>query len=210
MQVITTILQKFITAVVLIILLLPGSAQTSEPGQDEYLYARKLFDEKYYDLAAKQLERVLRDYPSISNADEAQYLLGEAYLKTDDFEHARAAFLRLAITYPKSPRAPESMFKVGVALEKAGQPANAAEAYARVQGFYPSNMYAPEGLKRAANIYLSIGDTLQAEFKMELMLEKYPNAEAADATRLYKALILVGRGDRELGRQQQPGSNWVR
>lgn len=187
--------------IILMTLFICGSIRASEPGQDEYLYARKLFDEKYYDLAAEQLERVLRDYPSISEAEEAHYLLGEAYLKAGDFEHSRAAFLRFAITFPKSPRAPEAMFKVGSALEKIQLSADAAEAYARVQGFYPKSQFAVAGLNRAIEIYLAIGDSIQAESRMDLMLDKYPSSEAADVSRFYKALILIKRGDRELGRR---------
>ena len=173
----------------------------NEPGQDEFLYAQKLFDEKYYDLAAEQLERVLRDYPGFAETAEAQFLLGEAYYLTGDFEKSRTAYLRLAINFPNDPRAAEAMFKVGVALERADRSLDAAQAYTRVQGFYPTDRYAPEGLRRAVNLFLISGDTTRAETTMDQLLGKYPDSESADAARLYKAKILVKKGDREIGRR---------
>ncbi|MCF7809479.1 tetratricopeptide repeat protein [bacterium] len=172
------------------------NAYAAEPGYDEYLYARKLFDEKYYDLAADQLERVLRDFPNLTEKEEAQFLLGEAYLYSNEYEGARAAFLRLAITYPKSPRAAEALFNVGVVLEKSEDSPGAAEAYARVFGFYPKDRYSPIGLKRSADIYIEIGDTVAAEVKMDQLIENFPGSEVADCARLQRALMMMGKTDR--------------
>ncbi|NQT35217.1 tetratricopeptide repeat protein [bacterium] len=184
-------------------LLLLSSITTfaNEPGQDEFLYAQKLFDEEYYDLAAEQLERVLRDYPGFPETAEAQFLLGEAYYLTGDFEKSRTAYLRLAINFPNNPRAAEAMFKVGTALERANRSLDAAQAYTRVHGFYPTDRYAPEGLRRAVNLFLISGDTTRAETTMDQLLGKYPDSESADAARLYKAKILIRKGDREIGRR---------
>ncbi len=184
-----------------ILLVLSNSAWSVEPGRDEFIYARKLLDERYYDLAAEQLERLLRDHPNFTDAAEAQYLLGEAYLNAGEYDLSRSAYLRMAIVYPKSHRAPEAMFKVGYALELAGRPLDAAEAYTRIQGFYPSDRHAPQGLKKAAGLYLAGSDTVRAETTMDRLVELYPESEAADASRLYKAKMLIRQGDRDIGKR---------
>ncbi|MDP8240604.1 MAG: tetratricopeptide repeat protein [Candidatus Hatepunaea meridiana] len=192
---------SFLLIILSIAFLVTSLAFSREPGRDEYLYARKLLDEKYYDLAAEQLERILRDYPSMADATEAQYLLGETYLLSEKYERARAAFLRLAIVYPESPHAPEAMFKVGVTLEKNDRILDAAEAYARIHGFYSTDQYALKGLNKSITCYLMAGDTVRAETTMEKLLDKYPDSEFADGARLYKAKTLVKYGDREMGQR---------
>jgi tetratricopeptide (TPR) repeat protein len=199
MKSILRVIFTFLTIV--FIILQTFSAFAAEPGYDEYLYARKLFDEQYYDLAADQLERVLRDYPGLSEKEEAQFLLGEAYLKSNQFEGARGAFLRLAITYPKSPRAAESLFNVGIILEKTSDLPGAAEAYARVFGFYPKDRFSIIGLKRSADIFLAMGDTVAAEMRMDQLIENFPVSEAADCARLQRALMMIGKTDRLASRR---------
>jgi len=173
-----------------------GEAHGEEPAHSDFRYARELFEEGYFDLAAEQLERCLRDYPGMVDADEAQYLLGEAYLCAGEPEQARAAYLRAAIVYPRSPWAPEALFKVGVALEAAGRPVEAAQAYERVHGFYPEDRHTPKGLQRAAELYELAGDAVRSESAIDLLIEKYPDSEATDAARLIKAGLLMVRGDR--------------
>ncbi len=166
-----------------------------QPGRNEYLYALKLFEEKYYDLAAEQLERCLRDFPSLTEADEAQFLLGEAYMKSGDADRARAAYLRTAIVYPNSIRAPEALFKVGESLQTAGRLLEAAQAFERVEGFYSGSVYAPLALQRSASLYASAGENNRADEIVDRLIEKYPSSPAASMARLDKANLLFGRGE---------------
>ncbi len=165
------------------------------PGTDDYLYARKLFEERYYDLAAEQLERCLRDFPSLTDADEAQFLLGEAYLRSGDPDRARAAFLRTAIVYPESPHAPEALFKVGESLESAGRFREAAQAFERVQGFYSGSSLAPRAMGKAASLFTLARDTLHADDLTNQLIEKYPDSPFASISRLELANRLVEQGD---------------
>lgn len=179
-----------------LVLLTFAAAQTGEnPGRDEYLYARKLFEEKYYDLAAEQLERCLRDFPGLREADEAQFLLGEAYLKAGDSERARAAFLRTAIIYSESPRAPEALFKVGESLEIAGRSREAMQAFERVEGFYSGSQLAPSALWKASALGVASGDTGRADDIAGQIIEKYPDSPYAAMARLARAYRALNRSD---------------
>lgn len=177
--------------------LLPAIAQQSKqvPGRDEYLYARKLFEEKYYDLAAEQLERCLRDFPGLPEADEAQFFLGETYLQLKDPGRAQAAFLRTAYVYPESPRAPEALFKVGLSLETLNRLKEAAQAYERVEGFYSGSNLAPQALGRASHLYAATGDTIRADDIAGSVIEKYPQSPAASVARIERAERFTDRGD---------------
>lgn len=179
----------------IILLAVQFSFASENPGTDDYLYARKLFEERYYDLAAEQLERCLRDYPSLTDADEAQFLLGEAYLRSGDPDRARAAFLRTAIVYPESRRAPEALYKVGESLETAGRFREAAQAFERVQGFYSGSELAPKSMSRAATLFTIAGDTLHADDLTNLLIERYPDSPYASISRLNLANRLVEQGE---------------
>ena len=173
-----------------------ASAQTKSPGQDDYLYARRLFDEGYFDLAAEQLSRVLADNPGMANADDAQFLLGESLMLAGKPKDARAAFLRVVIVFPESPRAPEAMLNIGIALEEMEQFPEAVQAYRRVHSFYPQSSLTTESLRRALLISANINDKTETELIGDLLIEKYPYSEAADQARLLKA-----KSEIELGNQ---------
>ena len=51
-----------IAPALLILSIMTNPARSSEPGRDEFIYAHKLFDEKYYDLAAEQRDNPV-DWP---------------------------------------------------------------------------------------------------------------------------------------------------
>jgi len=166
-------------------------------GLDSYLYAQRLFDEGYYDLAAEQLERLLQNLPEFPNADEAQYLLAESYFNNEQYKKARAAYLRLAIVFPESPLAAEGMYKVASVLESMKNHAQAAHAFQRVHGFYPKSNYALPGLANAIRLYDTIGDTVKLESAADIVLSKFPLSAAADQVRLRKAAWLTARHDHE-------------
>jgi len=190
----TGIKVRLVILLLLAVIVFPAPALES-PGRTEYLYALKLYEEKYFDLAAEQLERCLRDFPALAEADEAQYLLGEAYLRSGDPDRARAAFLRTAIVYPQSQRAPEALFKVGETLANAGRHLEAAQAFERVQGFYSGSLLAPLALQRAALEYSFAGEFSRSDDVSTLLIEKYPDAPAASRARLERAASLIDRGD---------------
>ncbi len=191
---------------VLLLLVCQGLIASENPGTDDYLYARKLFEERYYDLAADQLERCLRDFPSLTDADEAQFMLGEAYLRSGDPDRARAAFLRTVIVYPESPHAPEALFKVGESLESAGRNREAAQAFERVQGFYSGSNLAPRAMGKAASLFTLAGDTLHADDLTNQLIEKYPDSPFSSISRLELANRLIEQGDYRAAIQYL---NWV-
>ena len=190
---------SFLKISLLILLLSPVvpelNAQHEKSASDEFLYAQRLFDEEYYDLATDQLERYLRDYPDHIGADEAQFLLGEAYFKSGKLEKSRAAFLRIAYVFPESPRAPEALLRVGLILSLDGKPREAAKAYQRIQTFYPNDPLAPRGMYKAILILTELGDSAQAEATIERLVSAYPRSEITNQVRIFHAIILRSRDD---------------
>lgn len=180
----------------LYMLLLPMVLTAAEPaGRLEFMYAKKLIEERFYDLAAEQLEKVLRDYPNLPEADEAQFLLGEVYLKSGDTERAKAAFLRTAIVYPQSPWAPQALFKVAETYEREGQLREAGQVFERVEGFYSGSRWAPEALFKASVVYARAGDEETADNVLNRIIGQYPESIYASLARLKKAEVLERRKD---------------
>ncbi|HNJ73328.1 MAG TPA: tetratricopeptide repeat protein, partial [bacterium] len=112
-----------LTIILSLILSTPAHTQVSSADTD-FLYARKLYDDKLYALAAQEFGKFIRNYPSDMRIPDARYYSGMAQFNEKNYEQARRDFQFLAIDYPKDKRAPDAWAKI-------------AECYAAM-GDYPS------------------------------------------------------------------------
>lgn len=66
-----------------------------------------------FDLALAGFKNYLTQFPDASQADMAQYWIGESYYAKKDFKNAIDAFAKLVKTYPKSSKLPGAKLKIG-------------------------------------------------------------------------------------------------
>ena len=90
---------------------LGGSATNAAPRR--YGAAFDALKAGQYPAAISGFESFLRDYPTHTLADNAQYWLAEAYYVTRDYEHALSAFTRVGQQWPDSRKAPDAQLKRG-------------------------------------------------------------------------------------------------
>ena len=180
-------MKRLVQLVIFILLVLnSGFAQTNSDS-DDFSYALKLFEEKFYDLAAQQFIKFANNHPTSSKLDEVGYYGGLSLYNLGDFSNARIEFQSVAVNYPKSKRAPESWFMSGESYFKLGSLEDAAKSYETVKTLYHNHPKAPLGALKAGDIYTDLGDFQKANQLFGLIQDRFIESEA-----YYPSLISHG------------------
>lgn len=118
----------------------------------------RLFDEAkamYWagqnDLAVMGFESYIKTFPKSEQADDAQLLIGSAYLQAGTNDKAVEAYDVAIRTYPNSNVLPEAYYRKGVALQNLKQLDRAREAFETVTTKYPDSFeatLAKQGLQK--------------------------------------------------------------
>ena len=105
----------------------PGSASAVAGLTDQEIYnlARKAFDAGKLEAARQGFEDLLKNYPKSSNADNAQFWIGETYYREKWFEKAILEYQKVIENYPKGNKVPASRLKQGLAFSNLGDNTNA-------------------------------------------------------------------------------------
>ena len=95
-----------------------------------------------YDLAILGFQAYIKSFPGSDRADDAQVLIGNAYLQQGKYEQAAAAYDAAIRTYPAGDAIPEAYLKNGIALKSLKRIDAAREAFETVAKKYPENQAA--------------------------------------------------------------------
>jgi len=124
-----------------------GSADTLRPsGSDtmppvsaaaQYNAAFGLLRQADYPAAEQALRNFVRQHPSDPLVGNAQYWLGESYLKRGKYTEAAAAFADGYKHFPKGPKAADSLLGLGRSLAGADQKHNACIALMQLDHEFP-------------------------------------------------------------------------
>ena len=142
----------------LIILILTTNtlyAQSEGKGTD-FLYAKRLFEDAMFDLAAVQFHEYSEKYPESPYAPEALLSAGESYFQLKKYEAARKEYIYLIISYPKAKKNDEAQFKIGETYRLSNDFIKAAEAYKHVKIFYPKGKWAKRAIIESAKMYRNV------------------------------------------------------
>jgi tol-pal system protein YbgF len=115
-------------------------------ARSDYAYAKSLIDRGDYELAEGAFRDFLRAHPKDRRVAEANFFLGESYLRRTRYREAAELFLTVSSQYASAPRAPEAMLKLGIALRGLGANQEACGTFAQVGRKYPN---APAEIKQA-------------------------------------------------------------
>jgi len=106
----------------------------------------KTYDQAYgdyvaglWDLSIDGFEAFLRDFPTATQASNAQFYIGRAYLNDAKYDKAVDAFDKVIRVYPMSPNVPDSHYLKGVALRSLKQADRARDAWDTVIKNYPDS-----------------------------------------------------------------------
>jgi len=115
----------------------PGASGQS-PGK---LWAQAYADysQSLWDLAIEGFEAYIRYFPTSDNADDAQLLIGRAYIQNGKNDKAVEAFDKVIRGYPTTNSVPDSYYLKGLALKNLKQADRAREAFEFVVKNYPDS-----------------------------------------------------------------------
>ncbi len=175
------------------LLLFAGNAAypQADAESNDFSYALKLFNEKFYDIAAQQFSYFINKYPNSKQIPDARYYLAESLFRTGDIANARIEYQALAVGFPDHPRAPEAWYMVGVCHERLNQPEEAIKAFETVKILYPKDPRAPQALVQAARIAIQHNQLSTARRILMEFLDRYVESAAyPEGKYLYGWLLL--------------------
>lgn len=177
----------------LYIILLPGLlfSQTGDSG-NYFIFAKKLYEDKMYDLAAEQFHQFAEQNPNNPRAAEALYFAGLSYFYIKAYQDAKKEFLYLVIKFPDARNLDQAQFKIADCFQALGELSAAANAYRQVQGFYPRSPLAEQAIFMAAKMFF---DNKQYDNAIEILydfLEVYPTSKLNQDGQLLLAESFIG------------------
>ena len=115
----------------------PG-VRTPSPSE-AYQQAKTDYDKGSFDLSIAGFENYLKQFPDASQADSAQYWIGECYYSKKEYGKAIEAFDKVLKDHPKSEKTPGARLKIGYSYLNEKNTAKAKEHLNRVIKDYPSS-----------------------------------------------------------------------
>jgi len=116
-----------------------GSAASGASPTKTYEQAYGDYVAGLFDLSIDGFEAFLKDFPTATQASNAQFYIGRAYLNDAKYEKAVDAFDKVIRIYPMSANVPDSYYLKGVALRSLKQMDRAREAWDTVMKNYPDS-----------------------------------------------------------------------
>jgi outer membrane protein assembly factor BamD len=170
-----------------------------------------------YDIAIKDYQKLLEEYPFSDYSEEAQLKIGQAQYLSKQYAEAIASFQDFQRMHPTNPNISLTEYYTALAyMDQMGtkdRDQRAAEnAQAHLQAVlarYPDSPYAPEAKRKLkecrevladhefaiAKFYLVWTDPLGAEARLRRLLENYPDTDIAPAALAHFGNYFRKRGD---------------
>ncbi len=95
----------------------PANTINANKPEDMYSNAMQAYNSGFYDEAELAFGDILQQFPKHNLAGNAQYWLGEVYVKQGNLNKAKIAFKDGYEKYKNGNKAPDSLYRLGVTLE---------------------------------------------------------------------------------------------
>jgi outer membrane protein assembly factor BamD len=211
----TTALRR-VAAVLALALASCSSEKVLSEGEYHESATTAMKDESY-DIAIKDYQKLLEEYPFSDYSEEAQLKIGQAQYLSKQYAEAIASFQDFQRMHPTNPNISLTEYYTALAyMDQMGtkdRDQRAAEnAQAHLQAVlvrYPDSPYAAEAKRKLkecrevladheysiAKFYLVWTDPLGAEARLRRLLENYPDTDVAPAALAHFGKYFLKRGD---------------
>jgi tol-pal system protein YbgF len=127
--------------------------QSRTPGPGEaYQQAKTDYDKGNFDLAIAGFGNYLKQFPDASQADSAQYWIGECWYSKKEYHKAIEEFQKVLKEHPKSEKAPGARLKIGFSYLNEKNTPKARENLNKVIKDYPGTPEAEKAKDRLKKI----------------------------------------------------------
>ena len=163
---------------------LPWPAQATDKEDDLFFVAQKAFEDGFYDVALRYLDRFLKDFPQTNKRAQVELLIGQCYFFDNQYLKAFDQFEGLL----KSPEAEEIkdavLFWLGEVYLKSKDYKQAENSYQSLINEFPESAYLPQGYYSLGWTYFEQGIYEQAIAAFSEIIKRYPNSTLAEETHL--------------------------
>jgi len=182
---------------ILLSLIMAGAMVHAQTGSSDLDFARMLYDDGLYLLAADQYQDFARHHPDSPLVPLARFMVAESYLSQGHLEAAEGGYRDFLRQHPQDPLVSEAWFQLGECLLGMGRHQEAAAAYDRSRQIAPQGDRAAEALFGLARALRDDGQLSQALEKLEVFAGQYPQDASIQDVHLVRGEILedLGRPD---------------
>ena len=177
-----------ITMVVMLGNTSPAFAQ--DPAQALYDAAIARHEWGDYDRAMVAFEKFLAQHPESDLAGDAQYVLGQVYVRLERYDDAIFAFYTAAYKYPRSNRSDDALIALAGSLYRQDYMPQALDAYEQLAKEYPQSKHAAYAQTCIGWLYGSMGNTEKAKAVLKKVATHYPDSPYVETAR--KSLKKLG------------------
>src|SRR5262249_19149872 len=140
----------------------------------EYQIGKRFYQEKRFPEAAEHFRRVVSQFPGYSAADQAQFLIADAYAQAGSADQARGAYEQFLAYFPSSERAPAVHFRLGLMRFEAKDYMQAAVAFTRAIDDSAGGEVRAASRYNLALCQRLLGQTAEAKEALERYSKDYP------------------------------------
>ena len=134
--------------IVLLISIIFISTTLSAGVQEEFNFAKKMYDDTLYEEAIGKFQDIIQKYPASAIAEEAQFYLGNSYMELEQFVNASFSYKRLLENHPQTTLYPQAVFKLAESLFESRNYFEASQYYQDLIYNYPQSPYALQSLNK--------------------------------------------------------------
>ncbi len=181
----------------LLFLITAGATVHAQTASSDLDFARKLYDDGLYLLAADQYQDFARNHPDSPLVPRARFMVAESYLAQGHLEAAEGGYRDFLRQHPQDPLVSEAWFQLAECLLGMGRHQEAIAAYDRSRQIAPQGERAAEALFGMARALRDDGQLPQALEKLEVFSGQYPQDAGIQEVHLARGEILeeLGRPD---------------
>ncbi|KPL18943.1 MAG: hypothetical protein AMJ92_05555 [candidate division Zixibacteria bacterium SM23_81] len=166
-------------------------------GQDappELAFAKKLYDDGLYLLAAEQYRNFTLENPTSHLVAQAQFMVGESFFAQGDLTQAKEAYGQFLAKYPQSRFASQAWFRLGNCLISSDHFSDAASAFSRSYRAEPDGPWVSQALFGMADALRRAGEMGRALKEFDFFVERFPQSPQVYAAHIARGEILFHLG----------------
>lgn len=186
-------MKKYVIFLLLIMNAFYSVSAIAQPNASDlsFNYAKKLYDDQIFDIAAEQFRDFAIKNPLSPKAAEALLMAGNSYYKIREYDKAQKEYFYLVLKYPDARDIDQAQFKIAQCFESLENFAAAANAYKQVQIFYPKSNLAQESLFMSARMNFQAQDYRKAIETLHEFLELFPVSSSSQEAQLLLIEALI-------------------